>query len=376
MKILVIGGYGNFGKRLVASLLTHYDHDVIVAGRSEQKSIAFKQYALEKYSKHINYAVVDVLKTDLNKLFGELRPEIVVNAAGPYQLQRESPTNYHVARACIAASCNYVDLADDRAFVSNFANQLDQDAKQQDLMLVSGASSVPGLTSAVIDEFLSEFSALESIKYGISPGNRTERGEATVGSILSYTGHPFTTLINGCRQSVYGWQDLRLHDFGLPLGKRWMANCDIPDLELLPQHYPGLKTVRFQAGLEVTLLHIGLWCFSWLSRFGLVKNWSRYSKAITRMSEWFISWGSDSGGMYVELQGQNLSGEAKTITWQLVAENGVGINVPTISAELVIERISRGDLFVGAMPCVGLFSLTSFCAVADRWGIYQRRTHQ
>lgn len=77
--------------------------------------------------------------------------------------------------------------------------------------------------------------------------------------------------------------------------------------------------------------------------------------------------------MFVELRGTGLNGKAKSIAWQLVAENGVGINVPTISAELLIQRISKADISVGAMPCVSLFSLDHFFEVAQRWGIYQRR---
>lgn len=373
MKILLIGGYGNFGKRLAASLLAYYDHDIVIAGRSQQKCLAFKLQALGKYGKHIDYAVVDVSHFNLEKIFKEINPDIVVNTAGPYQYQRGSGVNYTIARACILASCHYIDLADDRAFVCNFSTELNHDAKQKGLMLVTGASSVPGLSSAVVDEFLPKFSVLESMYYGISPGNQTERGEATVASILSYTGHPFEILVDKSCQTVYGWQDLRLYDFGPPLGKRWMGNCDIPDLSLLPEYYPDLKTVRFQAGLELSPLHLGLWSLSWLSRLGWVKRLVSYSKALTKMSEWFMRWGSDQGGMFVELRGTDLSGKARTIAWQLVAENGVGINVPTISAELVIARISRCDITIGAMPCVNLFSLDSFFEVAQRWGIYQRR---
>lgn len=374
MKILLIGGYGNFGKRLAASLLAYYDHDIVIAGRSQQKCLAFKQQALEKFGKQIDYAVIDVLQSDLNKLFREIKPDIVVNAAGPYQWQRqEGGVNYTVARACISASTHYIDLADDRASVCNFSSELNYDAKQKGLMLVTGASSVPGLSSVVVDEFLPEFSVLESMYYGISPGNQTERGEATVASILSYVGHPFQTLVDGLWQSVYGWQNLGRYDFGVPLGNRWMSNCDIPDLSLLPEYYPDLKTVRFQAGLEISLLHLGLWSLSWLSRLGWVKRLASYSKALTKMSQWFMRWGSDQGGMFVELRGTGLNGKAKSIAWQLVAENGVGINVPTISAELVIARISKDDITVGAMPCVSLFNLGSFFEVAQRWGIYQRR---
>jgi short-subunit dehydrogenase len=372
MRILVIGGYGNFGKRLVDSLLAHYDYEVYVAGRSQNKAENFIQYALKKYSKKVCFIQLDVLSPNLKERLSSVNPDLVVNASGPFQLQREG-NDYCVARACIAAKCHYVDFADDRAFVVNFSAALDAEAKENGVMLVSGASTVPGLSSAVIDEFLPEFTNLEAIKYGISPGNQTERGEATVGSILSYAGKSFNTLTNSRKQVIYGWQNLNRYDFGSPLGKRWMSNCDIPDIDLLPHLYPTIKTVHFQAGLEVTLLHVGLWFLSWFSRVGLIKNLARYTKILTRMSEWFIPLGTDKGGMYVELCGSDQNGRPKRINWQLVAENGVGINVPTIPSELIIKLLAEGKALPGAMPCVGFFSLSEFFDVAQRWGIYQTR---
>jgi len=372
MLILVIGGYGNFGKRLVGSLLAHYDYEVYVAGRSQDKAKNFIQYAFKKYSKKVNFIHVDVLSPKLKECLLSINPDLVVNASGPFQRQREG-NDYCVARACIAAKCHYVDFADDRAFVANFSAELDKEAKENSVMLVSGASTVPGLSAAVIDDFLPQFSKLEAIKYGISPGNQTERGEATVGSILSYTGKSFSTLTNNRKRAIYGWQNLNRYDFGSPLGKRWMSNCDIPDIDLLPILYPNIKSVHFQAGLEVTLLHVGLWLLSWFSRVGLLKNLARYTKILTRMSEWFIRLGTDNGGMYVELSGSDKYGQPKKINWQLIAENGVGINVPTIPSELIIKRIANGKVVPGAMPCIGLFSLSEFFDVAERWGIYQTR---
>src|SRR5256885_7469806 len=40
---------------------------------------------------------------------------------------------------------------------------------------------------------------------------------------------------------------LSLHD-ALPICKRWLGSCDVPDLELFPQRYPTVRTVSFQAG--------------------------------------------------------------------------------------------------------------------------------
>lgn len=371
MKVIVIGGYGNFGKRLVYRLLNNDKLTVCIAGRSTEKGKAFCQKLQHQFNKTIDFLTIDVLASDLMSAFREYEADIVVNASGPFQDQQGN-NDYQVARACIETPCHYVDLADARQFVANFADQLDQPAKDAHVMLVTGASTVPGLTAAVIDHYLPQFKILSEIKYGISPGNKTERGLGTISSILSYTGKTFSTLISGGFQSVYGWQNIERYDFGAPLGKRWMGNCDIPDLELLPQRYPTLQSVRFKAGLEVTLLHGGLWLLSGLSRAGMVRNWSRYARQLTRMSEWFIHLGSDSGGMFVELSGIDHQGQEKQIQWQLVAENGTGPNVPIISAELVVNSIVAGREKTGAMPCMGLFSLEEFFAIASYWHIYQQ----
>ncbi|MFL0797253.1 MAG: saccharopine dehydrogenase NADP-binding domain-containing protein [Cellvibrionaceae bacterium] len=371
MKVLIVGGYGNFGRRLVKSLVEFYDYEVIIAGRSLDKANIFRNEIASNYGKNIDVIQLDIFSPNLAGALRNISPDVVVNASGPFQYQL-GDNNYSVARACIESNSHYVDFADDRDFVTNFQKELSELAQSRKLMLVSGASTVPGLTAAVLDHFSATYSQIHSIQYGISPGNRTERGEGTIASILSYTGKPFTTVCNGKQQTIHGWQGLDRHDFGFPLGKRWMGNCNIPDLDLLLERYPSLKTVIFQAGLEVSILHLGLWFLSFFSRFGIVKNWSRYSSVITRMSEWFVSLGTDSGGMFVNLKGLDNSGQEKNIYWQLVAENGEGPNVPTIPAELLIKRLSKGDVQSGAMPCMGLFTLGEFFDIASRWGIYQK----
>lgn len=369
MKILVIGGYGNFGKRLVNSLVCHHDHDIVVAGRAPDRADGLRRSCLEAAGKAITSIRLDVFDPALETKLRDIDADIVVNASGPFQRQA-GQDSYPLASACAAAGCHYVDLADDRRFVCGFTANLDRLAKKQGVTLVTGASTVPGLTAAVIDKYRPDFACLDRIDYAILPGNRSERGLATVASILSYSGRPFEMLLDGHWQRVFGWQDLRRIDLGPPLRRRWLGNCDIPDLELLPARYPELQTLRFQAGLEVTLLHLGLWLLSWMSRAGLVNDWSRFALPLTRMSDWFRFYGSDCGAMYADLAGVDHAGNRRRLRWQLVAENGSGPNIPTIAAELVISGLARGEYGPGAMPCVGLFQLDAFLRVARRWGIY------
>jgi saccharopine dehydrogenase-like NADP-dependent oxidoreductase len=56
-----------------------------------------------------------------------------------------------------------MDLADGRDFVANFAAQVDASAKAAGVLAVSGASSVPGLSSAVVDHLSKSLLRVNSI---------------------------------------------------------------------------------------------------------------------------------------------------------------------------------------------------------------------
>ena len=171
-----------------------------------------------------------------------LKPAVVVHAAGPFQDQ-----DYAVAEACLVAGINYVDLADTRAFVSNFET-LDAKAKAAGVTLISGASTLPGLSSAVVEHLHPRFATVERIETTIVPGNQTPRGLSTVQAVLSYCGRRFNWLRNGRWEPVHGWQDIRTQHYP-SLGKRRLGTCDVPDLTLFAKRYPELHTLTFHAGL-------------------------------------------------------------------------------------------------------------------------------
>ncbi|WVM91937.1 hypothetical protein ULG90_19225 [Halopseudomonas pachastrellae] len=199
----------------------------------------------------------------------------MIHTGGPFQGQ-----DYRVPRACITAGCHYIDLADDRRFVCDIS-QLDAEARAAGVLLVSGASSVPGLSSCVIAHYADQFSRLDDIDFAIAPGNQAERGEATVRGILSYTGHPIRVWQAATGSRCYGWMSLGACTSTPPSAiAHWPV--DIPDLELLPAAYPAVRSVRFQAGLELGLLHYGMWLIAGIARIGLVRDWSRWSKPIVR----------------------------------------------------------------------------------------------
>jgi len=346
--VLILGGYGNFGKR-IAEALAQDNIPIIIAGRNEAKAKALAA-ALPGPGKT---AIFDI-RTDLNDQLAAYRPSVVINTCGPFQ-----DADYAVAEACIAHGIHYIDLADGRDFVAGI-NTLNTDALSAGVSVVAGASTVPGLSSAVLAHFDKEFGRIDNMRYGINPGQKTERGLATTQGIMSYIGKPIKPF-KGQARKTYGWQNLYRQDYP-GLGKRWMANCDIPDLDLLAQHY-GLKSIQFSAGLELGVLHLGVWALSWLVRLGLPLNLPKRAAFLLRMSDLLNRFGSDDGGMHVTLTGTAKDGASKAVTWTIVAKGGDGPYIPTIPAVILAKRLFAGDTVpVGAMPCIGLIPLEDYLA--------------
>lgn len=343
-RVLVIGGYGNFGGLIAKRLAREPALTLIVAGRSAEKA---RSSAAQL---NAEWAAIDIF-SDLDASLGRIKPDVLVHTSGPFQEQ-----SYQVAEACIRNGVHYLDLADGRAFVADIA-RLDAAAKSANVLVVSGASTVPGLTSAVLMKHASDFAALETIDYGIATAQRTNRGLATTRAVLSYAGKPFETLIDGEMRSVYGWQDLCWRSFR-GLGSRPLSNCDIPDLALFPKHFPSLRNVRFRAGLELPLLHCGLWLLSWLVRARLVPSLRPAAPFLLRAARLFDGFGTDDSGFYMEMTGRVTNGEERQVLFEITAKGGAGLFIPCTPAIVLALGLVKGTVGLrGAMPCLGLVDL-------------------
>jgi NAD(P)-dependent dehydrogenase (short-subunit alcohol dehydrogenase family) len=151
MKILVLGGYGEFGGRL-CRLLLRDGHEVVVAGRSLETAQHFCQ-------QHGGIPFCIDIHSDLH-LIESQSPDAVVDAVGPYQSYGNDP--YRVARAVLTAGAHYMDLSDSGAFTAGIT-ELDSVAKDAGLFALSGVSSTPAFL-----QFLGELRRLRWI-----PGLKT-----------------------------------------------------------------------------------------------------------------------------------------------------------------------------------------------------------
>lgn len=345
-EVLILGGYGNFGKR-IAELLTRQSVRVVIAGRNQ--NAADKLVASLPDGMAIS-ACFNITR-GLSEALTRLRPKVVIHTCGPFQ-----DADYSVARTCIQHGIAYIDLADGRDFVTGFSS-LQEIALKHGTVAISGASTVPGLSSAVLERYKGEFQSIDRMQFGIAPGQKAERGLATTQGILSYVGKRLKPCAG--YPVRYGWQDMYLQKYPV-IGRRWMANCDIPDLDLLPQAY-NIQQIRFSAGMESSVAHIGIWVMSWAIRLGLPLQPARYSALLLKLSNFLNVFGSSNGGMHVLLDGRGQDGKPLSKTWFIVALNGHGPYIPTVPAVVLAKKILKGTLKKpGAMACIGMVSLEEY----------------
>ena len=351
--VMVLGGYGFFGARISESLASDLSIRLLIAGRDIAKGSAL---ALRLNLPAAQAVALDANDPNLADRLKEAGVDTLIHTAGPFQAQK-----YTVATAAISAGCNYVDLADGREFVSGI-DSLDAAARARGVTVVSGASSVPALSSAVVDRYLPQFKRLDSIEFGISSGARAP-GLATVRGVFSYGGKPFQEWRQGAWRTTYGWLDLRKHLFPPPLGARWVSSCDIPDLTLFPKRYPTARTISFHAGFASALGHLVVCGLAGLVRARLLPSLTPWAAPLSRISHWIEPLLSDQGGMFVCLDGEGRGSNRLYVSWNLLARQNHGPYIPCGAAIALARKFANGAaLPKGAMPCMGLLTVKEFLA--------------
>lgn len=139
MRTIVLGGYGNFGARICRALAADRTLTIVAAGR---------HVTAEFRDAEMTVAMIDIAAPDFESALRTLDPGLVIHCAGPFQGQ-----DYRVARASLACGAHYIDLSDGREFVAGFAPAFDETAQRAHRLAVTGASTLPALSSAVVDAF-------------------------------------------------------------------------------------------------------------------------------------------------------------------------------------------------------------------------------
>ncbi len=365
--VAVLGGYGIFGGRVAQALALEGNCRVRVVGRRARIGCNFAHRIGAEF-RECKDSSIEALRKAIDGSF------LVIHGAGPFQ-----GADYRVASACIEMSAHYLDLADARAFVAGIG-RLDAAARQRRLMVASGVSSTPAITSALIAELAPQFSQIDSIHTALSPGNQNPRGEATIAAVLSYLGRTIRVWQDGKWADRPGWGDVRRLEFPPPVGLRRVHNCEVPELEIFPEHFHA-RTVRFSAGLELNFLNYLLSICAVLARW-LKIDFTRRAGFFFNASLMLFPLGTTNGALAIWLKGRDHERRSIERKIALVTDFD-GPATPSSAAIILARKLLRdGPPRVGAFPCVGLLSLAEllehlrpllvWCAQGDEHGWRKR----
>ncbi len=373
LTVLIVGGYGSFGARLVGMLSDEPGLRLIIAGRSPARSQAMcaGSGAAERRP-----AAFD-LQGDIDAQLAGLSPDIVVDTAGPFQAYGADP--YRLARAAVARGIAYLDIADGRAFVCGIG-ALNDLAIANDTFALSGCSSVPALSDAVLRRLADGMTKTDRVEGGITPSGRLAMGLSVIQAIASYAGKQASVRIDGQIVHRRCLTDGRRHVLAvpglIPLVPRRFGLIDVPDLDLMPERRPDLETVTFGAGLRPGIAHYAVRLAAWAVRLHLLPSLLPFARLMRWTARWMVG-GEPRGGMFVRLSGRDEGGPV-TREWVLIAEGDDGPNIPLMACVALIRRIADGrPPQAGARPCLDELDLDNFKPLFDRFqistGIWQER---
>lgn len=351
MRALVLGAYGHHG-RLICQKLTQIPGVTVVgAGKRHDRLSALAN------DFDIDTVMVDWRDKDLSSVLTENEIDLVIHAAGPFQGQ-----DYSVAQACIDAGCYYLDIADNRDFVSGI-QVLDDQALNANVLVASGMGLLT-LTDAIVEYMQSEVKIINHLDIGYT-GSGKIPGLASVQASLAYCGQPISLIDEGKRTEVRGLANSATHHFGHQFMSRELVNIDGPELEFLTAKY-CLKSISLKGAYGERGPKI-MSCIANLVARGWIKNPMGLTGKLMKAGKLLERFGDKKGGIFVEIEGRDGNDQVIERTYEIHASNGKFDELKVSSIAAIVRRLMVD--FVpepGAYPGLGLIRLEDILEAAGK----------
>ena len=363
MKVLILGGYGVFGGRLAELLSDIAEIELVICGRNLTNATEF-------CAAYEGQAQVKPLLLDRNNIALGLeveRPDLVVDASGPFQ--NYGSDCYLVIKTCIAFGVNYLDFADAADFVFG-VSKFDAESKAASVFVLSGVSSFPVLTAAVLRE-MAKTMDIVSVEGGIAPSPYAGIGLNVMRAVLGYAGSPVKLLRNGVQTQAYGLAESMRFTIAvpgrLPLKNIHFSLVDVPDLQVIPPEHETMQDIWMGAGPVPEILH------RILNLLAKARMKLRLPSLVPLSGLFFrvlnlMRFGEHRGGMFVRARGLK-DGREIDQSWHLLAEGDDGPFIPSMAIEAIIRKS-----LAGTRPAVGARPATRALDLADYELLFEGRS--
>jgi len=369
LTILVVGGYGTFGGRIVELLEDEPRLTMIVAGRSLERAGTYCQGRTNAKARLVPAAFDR--DGDIAAQLVAHRPDMLVDASGPFQSY--GARKYRVVEACVSNSVNYLDLADGSEFVEGI-RILDSVARAVGVYVLSGVSSFPVLTAAVVRRLSVDMTRINLIRGGIAPSPFAGVGENVVRAIATYAGQPVELRrdaeIRIGRPFTEQMRFTIAPPGHIPLRSTLFSLVDVPDLRALADQWAHARTIWMGAGPVPEPLHRALIALAWLVRLKMVRSLLPLARLMHFASN-HLRWGEHRGGMFVEVEGSTGLGTYMRRSWHLLAEGDDGPFIPAMAIAAIVRKVLAGDApRTGARAAVRELTLDDYEALFAGRTIY------
>lgn len=360
LKILILGGYGVFGGRLAELLSDIPQLELVICGRNLDRARRFCA-AFE------GQTTVRPLKLDRKNVRSSLeseRPDIVVDASGPFQDYGVDP--YGVVKACVSAKIDYLDFADAADFVVGIS-QFDEEAKSAGVFALSGVSSFPVLTAAVLQDSAQRME-ITSVEGGIAPSPHAGIGLNVMRAVLGYAGAPVKLVRDGREVFVGGLTECLRFTIAppghLPLRNILFSLVAVPDLQVLPRDHRSIRDIWMGAGTSPEILNRILTLLARVRATLKLRSLVAVARPFHAVAG-VMAFGDHRGGMFVHTTGTK-DGMNVGESWHLLAEGDDGPYIPSMAIEGIVRKIMSGVRpNNGARPAAGELDLQDYQRLFD-----------
>jgi hypothetical protein len=332
LKVLVVGGYGSFGARLVEMLAALDGIAPLVAGRSIDKGQALAR----RLGLPPDTAIAFDRQADNAGLLQRLKPQLVIDASGPFQAYGNDP--YKLAETCINCGINYLDLADATGFVAGI-DALDEEARKAGVFVLSGCSTYPAVSGAIVRRVSDGWGTLEACHSILSPSPKVAMGRNVIEAILSYAGERLEP--DGSAGLVSARPGVIRPAGAVPIGPLTGVAVDVPDRAILQRAYPDLREIKAFVATRPQIMLQALRLIAWARSKRLLPGLG-FVAPLVSWGQSVFNWGEHRGGMAIEMAGIK-DGKPVSCRFDLIAEADKGPYIPVLAAVCVVRRCLAGS---------------------------------
>jgi saccharopine dehydrogenase-like NADP-dependent oxidoreductase len=344
-KVLVVGGYGDVGKHVVAELLSATTTQVVVAGRDGGKAQRFVEELDDTRLSSIRIDIYD------RSSWGDATDDVAL------VVMCLSPRDTDFAKHCLREGVHYIDISPSGQ-VADELMDLHGECGERGVTGVLGVGVCPGVSTLLASDLATGFDHVEKMDVSLMLGMGDEYGSDSIKWLLANLRSPFTWTKGAASATRQPFEGRARAEFSPPLGTRSAYAFNLADQQILSSAVAGSDVS--------TYFCYDLRFFTWLVRlmaalkiFKLLK-FSVANRIITGAVGLSIKlakpFSSDGFAINVKIQGHKNGAPASETA------DFTGSNSALATAKVVAQTASK---LIDGAPEPGVFYLNQLFQLKD-----------